>query len=340
MKKQAVLGHVSASYVNLLFDWLDSAHPSIVNNMPYTRPMPGDLNRVEVTRWQAMLDWVYASTNDPAIPLKIAAHVRPANMGLLGYVASCCSNLGEAFARLQQFEHLVYSVNALAVALHNDEVILRWGEERGRPGHWVDSVAIGVLVAFTNRLIDEPVYPIAVKFINPAPPNLGDFEAFFRCPVAFDASHTEVVWPAELLHTPLKSPDHVMRAMLDQQAEMLLAQVKASEEPIPGLQKAIQESITAGLPGLPEVARRLCISTRTLQRRLMGQGTSFRDELERVRVEMAKRCLQTGELSLADIANFLAYNDQSAFTHAFKRVTGISPAKFQRAKRQSALKAL
>ena len=76
------------------------------------------------------------------------------------------------------------------------------------------------------------------------------------------------------------------------------------------------------------------MSTRTLQRRLQEQGSSFRGELERVRVEMAKNCLEAGELSLADIASFLAYNDQSAFTHAFKRVTGASPAKYQRAKRQ------
>jgi AraC-like DNA-binding protein len=198
----------------------------------------------------------------------------------------------------------------------------------------VDSVAIGVLVAFTNHLIANPVYPRHVQFINPTPPNANDFDAFFQCKVAFDAKFTEVVWPASLLETPLKSPDHVMRSMLDQQARLLLKQVKASEEVIPGLQKALQESVTAGLPNLNEVARRFCVSTRTLQRRLQEQGSSFRDELEQVRVEMAKNCLQAGELSLADIANFLAYNDQSAFTHAFKRVTGVSPAKYQRAKRQ------
>jgi AraC-like DNA-binding protein len=121
--------------------------------------------------------------------------------------------------------------------------------------------------------------------------------------------------------------------MLDQQAELLLKQVKAGEEAIPGLQKAIQESVSAGAPNLNEVARRLCISTRTLQRRLQEHGSSFRDQLEQVRVGIAKNCLSAGELSLADIANFLAYNDQSAFTHAFKRVTGLSPAKYQRTKR-------
>ena len=114
----------------------------------------------------------------------------------------------------------------------------------------------------------------------------------------------------------------------------LLKQVKNGEESIPGFQRALQESVGAGLPSLNEVARRLCVSTRTLQRRLQEQGTSFRDELEQVRVEMAKNCLQAGDLSLADIANLLAYNDQSAFTHAFKRVTGVSPAKYQRTKRQ------
>ncbi|WP_337241675.1 AraC family transcriptional regulator, partial [Proteus faecis] len=66
---------------------------------------------------------------------------------------------------------------------------------------------------------------------------------------------------------------------------------------------------------------------------MQEQGSSFRDELEQVRVEMAKNCLQAGDLSLADIASLLAYNDQSAFTNAFKRVTGVSPAKYQRTKR-------
>lgn len=334
MNQYSNYGHISASYVNLLFDWLASDHPEVVARMPFTRPVAGELNRIEVPQWQAMLQWTFEQIQDPAMPLKIAAHVRPANMGLLGYVASCCSNLGEAFARLQQFENLVYSVNALNVAFQGDEIILLWGAERGRPGHWVDSVAIGVLVAFTQHLIASPVYPRRVQFINPQPVNPADFNAFFQCEVDFSGSSTEVVWPASLLETPLRSPDHVMRRLLDQQAHLLLKQVKAGDESIAGLQKAIQESVSAGSPSLDEVARRLCMSTRTLQRRLQVQDMSFRIELERVRVEMAKNCLETGELSLADVASFLAYNDQSAFTHAFKRATGLSPAKYQRAKRQ------
>ena len=126
-------GHVSASYVNLLFDWLDHARPDVSQRLPFARPAAGDLMRVIVLQWQAMLDWTYQQLEDPAMPLKLAAHVRPANMGLLGYVASCCNNLGEAFARLQQFENLVYSVNSLQVNFSEDQLLLQWGAERGKP---------------------------------------------------------------------------------------------------------------------------------------------------------------------------------------------------------------
>ncbi|HEX4855475.1 MAG TPA: AraC family transcriptional regulator ligand-binding domain-containing protein [Limnobacter sp.] len=329
------LGHVSASYVNLLFDWLACSHPQLLQQIPFERPAAGELNRIEVVHWRSMLEWTHQQLQDPAMPLKIAAHVRPANMGLLGYVASCCGTLGEAFARLQQFENLVYSVNSLAVHLQGEELVLRWGAERGRPGHWVDSVAIGVLVAFTRYLAPQEVAPLRIQFINPIPSNPDDFSVFFECPVDFNAAYTEVVLPVRLLETPLKAPDANLRNLLDQQAETLLKKVKAREEVIPGLQKAIQEAVSAGQPCLQAVARRLCMSGRTLQRRLQLQDRSFSEELERVRIGIAQHLLQAGELGLADIASFLAYNDQSAFSHAFKRATGKTPAQYRRLRRSS-----
>lgn len=330
MTLTADLGHVSASYVNLLFDWLEATHPDLASQIPHSRPTPGELNRVRVVEWQKMLAWVDAKLQDPEMPLNVASHVRPANTGLLGYVASCCATLGEAFARLQQFENLIYSVNALQVVFENGLLCLRWGAERGKPGHLVDSLAIGVLVAFTRTLLLRNPPLVRVKFVNPEPLNTRCFEGFFQCPVIFDCDYTELAFPDEILTWPLKTPDAVLRQVLDQQAQGLLKQVQAGTEPIPGFRRALQDSITAGQPSLDATANRLCVSTRTLQRRLAVQGMSFRTELERVRIEIAQNCLASRELSLADIANFLGYNDQSAFTHAFKRALGVSPAKYQK----------
>ncbi|MDH4394913.1 MAG: AraC family transcriptional regulator ligand-binding domain-containing protein [Limnobacter sp.] len=327
-------GHISASYVNLLFDWLEAEHPHLVSEFAYTRPAAGELNRIKVSDWKAMLEAAQALVNTPDLPLRVAARVKQTNTGLLGYIAYCSQNLGEAFARFQQFQNLIYAVNAMEVSMDphspNHSFILRWGQELGRPGHLVDSVAIAVLCAFTRHLVDAAVHPLRVAFINPEPINRADFEAFFACPVTFNAAFTEVEFSQDILSMPMRTPDSVMRQLLDQQAEQLLAKVQVGSEPIAGLRRAIQDSVSAGLPLIEQVASRLCMSTRTLQRRLHELGLSFRDELESVRIEMAKNCLSSDELSLPDVASLLGYNDQSAFTNAFKRAVGQTPAKYRK----------
>jgi AraC family transcriptional regulator len=51
------------------------------------------------------------------------------------------------------------------------------------------------------------------------------------------------------------------------------------------------------------------------------------------RVERAKRLLQGGDLSLAEVALDAGFTDQSKFSHHFKRVVGVSPRQFCRSAR-------
>jgi AraC family transcriptional regulator len=51
------------------------------------------------------------------------------------------------------------------------------------------------------------------------------------------------------------------------------------------------------------------------------------------RVERAKRLLQGGDLSLAEVAADAGFTDQSKFSHHFKRVVGVSPRQFCRSAR-------
>lgn len=328
-------GHISASYVNLLFDWLEVEHAQLIRQCPFKKPESGELNRVSVQKWADMLDWVQSRIQDNSFPFKVANQVKPSNMGLLGYIAMCSSNLGEAFARLQQFEHLIYAVNGLSVAADEQHVYLRWGQEQGRPGHWVDSLAIAVLLAYIRQLTGRDIHPVSVAFINPEPANLADFERYFACPVKFSAEQTEVVFRVQVLTTPLRTPDPVMQKMLDQQATVLLSQIEESPTLNRAFLSALGHAIAAGDPSLAAVASRLCVSERTLQRQLLGKGTSFRQELDFARSEIAKSLLLQNDMSLSDIASYLAYNDQAAFTHAFKRQVGITPAVYRKTTRSN-----
>ena len=70
----------------------------------------------------------------------------------------------------------------------------------------------------------------------------------------------------------------------------------------------------------------LCLSDRTLKRRLRLEGTSFQARLDEARRCRANDLMSAGRLNLGEIAHVLGYSDPAAFTRAFKRWTGGRPS--------------
>jgi len=58
-------------------------------------------------------------------------------------------------------------------------------------------------------------------------------------------------------------------------------------------------------------------------------GVSFREQLNRIRIEESKQLLLSTDYSLADIAVAIGFPDQSYFCKAFKRIVGLTPGKFR-----------
>jgi AraC-like DNA-binding protein len=80
---------------------------------------------------------------------------------------------------------------------------------------------------------------------------------------------------------------------------------------------------------LASVSEQLKIPQRTLRRRLLEEGTSFRDIGEHLRTELAVKYLRDTDLSVEDIAFALGFSDAANFRHAFHRWTGKSPNEFR-----------
>lgn len=82
----------------------------------------------------------------------------------------------------------------------------------------------------------------------------------------------------------------------------------------------------SGRPALPDVAQRLGMSHRTLQRRLRVEGVTFRAVLDAFAFEAAELALSVSTLKEASAE--LGYSEPAAFHRAFKRWTGTTPRQF------------
>lgn len=80
---------------------------------------------------------------------------------------------------------------------------------------------------------------------------------------------------------------------------------------------------------LASVSEELKIPRRTLRRRLLKEGTSFREVGEHLRTQLAVKYLRETDLSVEDIAFALGFSDAANFRHAFRRWTEKSPNEFR-----------
>jgi AraC-like DNA-binding protein len=87
------------------------------------------------------------------------------------------------------------------------------------------------------------------------------------------------------------------------------------------VQQVLGDLIEDGSPSLDAMARRLAVSTRTLQRQLAEHGTTWRAELDTARQRRAMRARQAGSTELA-LARQLGYADPGSARRALRRWNG------------------
>ena len=56
----------------------------------------------------------------------------------------------------------------------------------------------------------------------------------------------------------------------------------------------------------------------------------YNDVLDEIRTQMAKAYLQQPGVALVEISHLLAFSEQSSFTRAFKRWTGMGPVEYRK----------
>jgi len=106
-------------------------------------------------------------------------------------------------------------------------------------------------------------------------------------------------------------------AFLEQHAGLLLQQLPRTDRFGHRVRDLLAADLRHGAPRLGRVAAGLRMSTRTLRRRLQGEGTTGRRLLDALRHELAVSHLRRQGLGIGEIAFLLGFSDASAFYKAF-----------------------
>ena len=127
---------------------------------------------------------------------------------------------------------------------------------------------------------------------------------------------------------PLPSANKRLAAMFDKLLTEELGRLDKSDV-VSRCRAEVLQHVESGEVTEENMARRLHMSRRTLQRRLEEADTTYLKLVDDTRKDLALRYIEDPHRSITDVAFTLGFSQQSAFTRAFKRWTGVNPTEYR-----------
>lgn len=134
---------------------------------------------------------------------------------------------------------------------------------------------------------------------------------------------------ADLRRLPLLLSDPNALNVAEERCRTLVSQVTGVRQFSDWVVMTLRE-MGDGVPTLLELSETLNLSTRTLNRYLEREGTSYRELAGRIQYEMACERLSASPQSITEIAYSLGFRDTANFTRAFRNRAGCSPSEYRR----------
>ncbi len=148
--------------------------------------------------------------------------------------------------------------------------------------------------------------------------------------IDFEAPVSSITYLASDLKTPNPQGRPGLSAVLRRHAEQTLVNAIPLHNWLDLFRTALNSVYDETTPTLPTVARRMALSTRSLQRRLDEHGTTWSNEVETLRRAHITRLLHSTELGIDAIAARSGYADARALRRAVQRWYGTTPSALRR----------
>jgi AraC-like DNA-binding protein len=275
-----------------------------------------------------------AEAGDPALPLRMGQLVSPEGFHPPIFAALCSPDLSVAARRLAQYKRLVapmtLSVEDRAEGL---SIGMRWDE----PGIQLPSSLAATELVFLTQIARiatrEPVRPVRVESPYPLEPQ-DAYQSFFGvAPVRGDA-HGVTFSPADA-RRPFLTASEAMWDAFEPELRRRLAALEASAPLAEKVRAVLLESLPSGESSIDVTARRLGLSSRTLQRNLKDEGTSHKEVVRQTREQLARHYVTKTSLPYAEIGFLIGFEEPSSFFRAFRGWTGETPESVRFAVRES-----
>ena len=294
-------------------------------------PASGPPDALSLTEYKRLINAAIELSQTPHIGLLVGQKLQVVTHGVLSFALMHCESLAQLVALLNRYIGLRSPLIEVEVEERKKEWMLYVNElyDLGDIRHSFLQTTLVALVNMVRYIAPDVRAVTSVCFPFTLPSDKNEYTAIFQTHLEDAQPRAGITLNKAYLNLPLHSGDASSFDMALKLCDEALSAMKRGELVSTQVRHLI---ISQQVFTLEEVAAHLCLSPRTLHRRLVAEQTSFRDILTDVRRTLSRQCLQELGFSVKRTAFYLGYADVANFRRAFKQWWGKAPSHYTKSK--------
>ena len=267
-----------------------------------------------------------------SVPIQMGASMSCDDYGAFGLAFKSAPDLLGSYARVERYGKVVTSIANFRVERSGTSVFMEviQGRDRRLGLKMTNELALAAAMSISREVSANDFTPVAVHLMSDRPADDSAYRDHFCCPIHFGADRDALEVSATVASRANRLSDDGMSKFFETHLDTQLGQINDTSELERHIVDQIGEALSEGVPTLAEVAGRLGMRTRTLQRRLSADGLAYQDLVLDARKTLSEQLPRRTDYALAESAILTEFSNQSAFTRAFNRWHGQTPANYRR----------
>ena len=330
------MGKVTSLFVHKVIAQADDSlnKPAFLESVGVDPEAPVDPKAMvaDTDYYQFFADLARADPHGLELPLRVGASMRCEEYGAFGLAWKSAPNLRGSYERGERYARTLTSVATYEVREDDEGVYMhlhRDGDRAALGFRLSNEATIASIAAISQEVCASEFRPQAIYFKHAAPESTRAHEDHFGCSVNFGADMDALLVSHETVQAPNLVGDPSIVKFFDSHLDQELSKFEDDASLERRVRIQISQSLSEGVPTVSDIAHRVGMSGRTLQRRLSDRGYSFQKLVDEARRELAERLLKETSYPLAEVAFLTGFSEQSAFNRAFKRWAGETPRSFR-----------
>ncbi len=246
------------------------------------------------------------------------------------YTMSVCRTFREYLNLMPSAIAYEGDIGEIKVSVEKDRLHLNWNPlwDESRHQRYISDQMMTLSMHNVQSLCVETIPVLEASFTYAKPASVQALKKQFGSKLKFGQPHTRLTFDRACLDAPITQLYAGWHQPLSSSIQHLFRE-RPDDEFLGALRESLVRQMPTGAVSVEQIANELCLSPRTLQRRLSDRELKFQEVLQALRKELATQYLVDPHLSITDIAFLLGYSDQRSFTTAFKNWFDCSPRDYR-----------